>query len=185
MKKLLIFAVFLTFTGICFSENLPDEIEKEISKYLKALSSSNREAQLEALSKLNTYKTSYPQKKMKEFDNFINSKAMKETTDLWIKNLSHESAWIRHSTLHILVLLKSDCPQLDMSKFNKPLDKMITNDPLYHLQVDAKLAEIYLNDSLLSSSIKLNEDMLMEGDVFTFLHLEMDKMFDKQMAENL
>ena len=178
-KSLILLLVALMMATVGFSQQPNPVTEKAIAAYLLALKDSNTGVRLEALKKLNELKTQYPNLKMKEFDNFLTSKIMEKSTQSCIASLTAENSGVRHSALHILVRLKSDYPQLDMSVFNNALTKMSNMDPYKHLQVDAKIAYVYLNDSEFSSKIKINEDGA-PGDTFTQIHTEMDKTFTKE-----
>ena len=183
MKNFTIVMFVFLITAISgFTQEPSDLTEKTIETYLQALKDPDRTVRHNALTKLNDLKTLYPDYEMKEFDKFLTSKIMKKTTDRWIALLKSETAGVRHSTLHVLVWLKSDFPQLDMRVFNKALEKMVDKDTQKHLQIDAKIALVYLNSPELASAIKVDEENN-EGDVFTLIHTEMDKMFDIENPE--
>jgi hypothetical protein len=180
MKSIIIIALVLVFTvAAVYSQSPSTETRNAINSYLSALNNKDIQVRLVALKLLSDLKTLYPDYQMKEFDNYLTSQIMETATKGWIASLSSESAGVRHSTLHILVRLKSDFPQLDMSIFNKTLTKMINTDPQIHLQVDAKIAQIFINNSELAAAIKIEEDMA-PGDVFTIIHSQMDKVFTSE-----
>jgi hypothetical protein len=183
MKKsmILLFGA-LAMATVGFSQQPTPATEQAIAVYLKTLQDSNSGVRLEALKKLNDLKTQYPNLKMKEFDKFMTSKIMEKSTQSIINNLASENSGVRHSTLHILVRLKSDYPNLDLSVFNSALSKMSNQDPAKHLQVDAKIASIFLNDTELASNIKIDEAGA-PGDSFNQIHLEMEKAFSTENPE--
>ncbi|NLP12154.1 hypothetical protein GX408_17270 [bacterium] len=178
MRRWTIFFLALLWSAVGFSQEPDKTMEIVIKNYLEVLESKNTKARLEALAKVNEFKSQYPNFKMREFDNFMSGKIMAASTKNWLANLSSPNAGIRHSTLHVLVRMKSDFPYLDMSGFNAILKKMCEQDPVAHLQVDAKIAAIYLNNSELAQAIKIVEGNS-PGDTFTHIHLAMDKAFEK------
>ncbi len=178
MKKVTIFFLALLWSAAGFSQEPDKTMEIVIKNYLEGLESKNTKARLEALAKVNEFKSQYPDFKMKEFDNFMSGKIMAASTKSWLANLTSPNAGIRHSTLQVLVRMKSDFPYLDMSDFNAILKKMWEQDPVAHLQVDAKIAAIYLNNSELAQAIKIVEGDS-PGDTFTQIHLAMDEAFEK------
>ena len=171
--------IVLVLTFAAFAEKPTEATEAAINNYLTALSDPSYAVQLDALKKLNDLKTLYPDFSMKEFDHFLGSSIMKKSTQSWINYLTSENAGLRHSTLHVLALCKSDFPQLDMSVFNRAIDKMIEKDPILHLQADAKIASIYISSPEFATAIKLNKG-LTPGDVFTYIHTQMDVMFEEE-----
>ncbi len=182
MKKL--FAVLFVMSIIvnaAWSQAPSPQTEKAIDEYLQALKDSNQSVRMNALKQLNDLKTTYPNYQMKEFESFLSSNIMRKSTDSWNRNLGAENPGVRHATLYALVRLKSDFPQLDMSVFNSALNKVVNKDAVAHIQVDAKIAAIYLNDAKLASAVKVDENAD-PGDVFAHIHIEMDKMFDQQFS---
>ncbi len=180
MKKLFVFALFALFLTASAYATQPDKaLELAINNYLEVLKSTNTAARLEALTKLNEFKNQYPNYKMKEFDNFMSGKIMEKSTQNLLSNLASPNAGVRHSTLHVLVRLKSDYPNLDMSVFYNAVTKMSNSDPIPHLQVDAKIALLYLKEKELATKIKVAEGDA-PGDTFTQIHLAMDKAFGSQ-----
>jgi len=172
----------LTFT-LAFSAiaaNKPDEATvKKIKQELKALSDPSNSARLESLKELNDLKAMYPDYPMKEFDSYLSSPVMRNATQSWLRDFSSDKPSVRHSVLHVLVSFKADFPQLNMSMYNDALTKMINKDPVEHIQVDAKIAYLYINSVKLASTIKLDkQDGL--GDVFTYIHTQMDLMFNQE-----
>ena len=183
MRTILNFSlIVLVMTFAAFAEKPTEATEAAINNYLKALSDPSYAVQFDALTKLDDLKTLYPDFSMNEFDQFLGSSIMKRSTQSWINYLSSENAGLRHSTLHVLALCKSDFPQLDMSMFNRAIDKMIEKDPNLHLQTDAKIASIYINSTEFATAIKLKKE-LTPGDVFTYIHTQMDVMFEDANAE--
>jgi hypothetical protein len=182
MKKLAaLMFVALILVNAAWSQAPSQQTEKAIDEYLKALKDSNQNVRMNALKQLNDLKTLYPKHQMKEFETFLSSSIMQKSTNSWIANLGAENAGVRHATLYALVRLKSDFPQLDMSVFNAALNKAVNKDPVAHIQVDAKIASIYLSDAKLASAVKVDENAA-PGDVFAHIHVEMDKMFHKEFS---
>ncbi|HPG41843.1 MAG TPA: hypothetical protein PLP19_21500 [bacterium] len=187
MKSIIIITLVMVLNITAgFSQNPSTETRNAINKYLTALNDKDVAVRLQALKLLNDLKTLYPDYQMKEFDTFLSSQIMQTATKGWIAALASDVPGVRHSTLHVLVRLKSDFPKLDMSVFNNALKKMSDKDKQLHLQVDAKIAFIYLNSSELAATIKIQEDMA-PGDVFTIIHSEMDVLFQNNnpIAANL
>jgi hypothetical protein len=182
MKKIAsVLFVALILVNAVWAQAPSQQTEKAIEEYLKALKDSNQNVRMNALKQLNDLKTLYPNYQMKEFESFLSSSIMQKSTNSWITNLSAENPGVRHATLYALVRLKSDFPYLEMSVFNSALNKVISKDPVAHIQVDAKIANIYINDPKLASTIKVDENAD-PGDVFAHIHIEMDKMFEKQFS---
>ncbi|HPI72278.1 MAG TPA: hypothetical protein PK843_08575 [bacterium] len=179
MRKWTVFFWAFLWAAAGFSQEPDKTMEIVIKNYLEVLESKNTKARLEALAKVNEFKSQYPNFKMREFDTFMSGKIMAASTKNWLANLSSPNAGVRHSTLHVLVRMKSDFPYLDMSGFNTILKRMCEQDPVAHLQVDAKIAAIYLNSSKLAEAIKIVEDHS-PGDTFTQIHLAMDEAFKKE-----
>lgn len=182
MKKLLaVLFVMSIIVNAAWSQAPSRQTEKAIDEYLLALKDSNQSVRMNALKQLNDLKAAYPDYQMKEFESFLTSAIMRKSTDSWIRNLGADNAGVRHATLYALVRLKSDFPQLDMNVFNSALNKVVNKDAVAHIQVDAKIATIYLNDAKLASAVKVDENAD-PGDVFAYIHIEMDKMFDQQFS---
>ena len=183
MKNIIIFTLIIVLSAATgFTKEPGKDTEKAINNYLQALKNPNSTVHLDALNKLNDLKALYPNYKMKEFDKFLTSSIMKKSTNAWLESLSSENASIRHSALHVIVQFKSDFPQLDMNVFKKALSKISNKDPQMHLQVDAKIALVYLDNPELASTIKLDPQSG-PGDVFTLIHTEMDKAFASENPE--
>ncbi len=178
MKSIITFTLILAvMVAAGYSQNPSAETRNAINTYLSALNDKDIQVRLVALKRLSELKTLYPNYQMKEFDNFLTSQIMQTATKGWIASLTSDVPGVRHSTLHILVRLKYDFPNLDMSVFNNTLKKMCEKDPQPHLQVDAKIAAAYINSSELAAAIEIQEDMA-PGDVFTIIHSEMDRVFE-------
>ncbi len=178
MRKWTSFFLALLWSAAGFSQEPDKTMEIVIKNYLEVLESTNTKARLEALAKANEFKSQYPDFKMREFDQFLSGKIMAASTKSWLANLSSPNAGVRHSTLQVLVRMKSDFPYLDMSVFNTILKRMCEQDPVAHLQVDAKIAAVYLNNTELAQAIKIVEGNS-PGDTFTQIHLAMDDAFEK------
>ncbi len=165
----------------------PDEAtQSAIDNYLAALKNPSNDIQLDALKKLNDLKTLYPDYSMKEFDGYLISSVMKNSTQAWKNALFSELPTVRHSTLHVLVQFKSDFPNVDMSTFNIDLKRVINKDPDVHIQVDAKICHAFINSDELATMIKF--DIGKEsgpGDIFTQIHTQMDIIFHEKNPEAL
>jgi len=180
-KSIFAIAMLLVISAVSFA-NPSLEDKKAIDGYLAALSDPDIDIQLNALKKLNDLKTQYPNYNMREFDNFLTSEIMEKSTASWMQSLSSEMESVRHSTLSVIVRLKSDFPNLDTSVFNSAVRKIMNNDPELHLQIDAKIAYLYLNNSELASKVTFSSQPD-PGDVFTQIHQSMHSEFVEENPE--
>ena len=69
-------------------------------------------------------------------------------------NLTHDNDGVRFWSLYLMSRLKADHPNLDLSDFNKRLQRMIEKDDSELIRVHAKMTHFYINDSAMAKTIK-------------------------------
>ncbi len=177
MKKIiLILATLALIVSAVYAQEPSERTKNLIEIYLSSLSEPNLGVRKSVLKYLNDLKVEYPDYDMDEFNDYLTSRIMRQSTDAWKSCLTSENRGVRHSTLLILVRFKSQFPQLNMSTFNDVLEKMSKSDPEKHLRIDAQIALIYLNDPVIATSIPIVDETA-PANAFTQIHLGMEKEF--------
>ncbi|RPI02689.1 MAG: hypothetical protein EHM72_03550 [Calditrichaeota bacterium] len=74
-----------------------------------------------------------------------------------MQTLKSDNFGARYSALHVLLKLKSDYPELNLSEFNPILVSMVKNDRASVIRVNANMAYIYINSDELSQRVKVSE----------------------------
>ena len=185
MKTLINIWLVVIMTAVAAFANEPDQATKKVLKgYLVDLKNSDEAIRYEALKEVNNLKALYPNYKMKEFNKFFTSKTMANATKGWIESLSSDVSGLRHSTIHVLARIKSEFPQLDMSVFKSALEKVSKTDSEEHLQIDAKIVLIFLDNPEIASSISIGVEDVSSGEVCTKIHTEMDKTYIFQYTKS-
>lgn len=70
-------------------------------------------------------------------------------------SLKSENEGVRFWSLFLLARLKSDAPEMDLSQFNRALNRMTDRDEEELLRVNAKMTYLYLNEPELVKSVRV------------------------------
>ena len=71
------------------------------------------------------------------------------------QSLKSDNNGVKFWALFLLARLKSDDPEMDLSRFNKTLDRIIDKEKEELIRVNAKMTYLYLNEPELVQSVRV------------------------------
>ena len=98
------------------------------------------------------------------------------------ESLKSENNGVKFWAMFLLARLKSDLPELDLTRFNRQLNRMVDKDKEELIRVNAKMTYLYLNEADLAKTVRVLDR---ENPLIFYAQLYIVKYNDKFGLENL
>ncbi|MBN1478992.1 hypothetical protein EH223_14965 [candidate division KSB1 bacterium] len=97
-------------------------------------------------------------------------------------SLNSENDGVRFWAMFLLARLKSDMPEIDLTRFNRTLTRMVDRDKEELLRVNAKMTYLYLNEPELVKEVRVLDR---ENPLIFYAQLYLAKYNEKFNLENV